>query len=84
MSSHVSTCNLAEALYLMSRSNRVVRVRTECTWPYGLEECAIVFEGETVEEDRRRYISKRVTVDLRCLPELFAAVTAVLAEGGEP
>ena len=49
MNSTVSTCNMAEALYLLRRGNRVVKVRL--AWPYGLEECALVFEGESAEGD---------------------------------
>ncbi len=83
MSRTVSTCNMAEALYLLHCGNRVVKVRTECTWPYGLEECAIVFEGESAEADHERYIAHNLPLDLCALPELFAAVTAVLpAKGG--
>jgi hypothetical protein len=82
MSSIVCTCNMAEALYLLHCGSRVVKVRTECTWPYGLEECAIVFEGQTVEADHDHYIKTRVPVDLCELPELFAAVTAALPVKG--
>jgi hypothetical protein len=78
----VSTCNMAEALYLLRRGNRVVSVRMACTWPYGLEECAMVFEGESAEADHDRYIAYCPCVDLGCLPELFAAVTAVLPGTG--
>jgi hypothetical protein len=61
----------------------VVKVEMKCTWPHGLEECAIVFEGLTAEADHDRYIAHNLPVDLRALPELFAAVTAVLpAKGG--
>jgi hypothetical protein len=82
MNGTVWTCNMAEALYLFHRGNRVVRVRTECTWPYGLEECALVFEGENAVADHRRYIAHGLPVDLGTLPELFAAVSAVLPKGG--
>ncbi len=82
MSGTVSTCNMAEALYLLHCGNRVVKVQAECTWPYGLEECAIVFEGQTAEADHERYISHSVAVDLRALPILLAAVAAVLPQGG--
>jgi hypothetical protein len=84
MNGTVSTCNMAEALYLLHCGNRVVKVEPACTWPYGFEECAIEFEGETVEADRQRYISERVVVDLRSLPKLFAAITASMEKGGEP
>ena len=80
MSTTVSTCNMAEALYLLHRGNRVVKVRM--AWPYGLEECAIVFEGESAEADHDRYIAHEIPVDLCTLPELFAAVTAVLPVKG--
>ncbi len=80
--SQVSTCSLTEGLYLLSRSNHVVKAQTECTWPYGFEECAIVFEGETAEADHERYIAQRVTVNLQELPKLFAAIAAVLQKGG--
>jgi hypothetical protein len=83
MNATISTCNMAEALYLLHRGNRVVKVEMKCTWPYGLEECAIVFEGETAEADHDRYIKHTIPLDLCTLPELFAAVTAVLlAKGG--
>ena len=73
---------MAEALYLLHCGNRVVKVRTDCTWPYGIEECAIVFEGQTAEADHDHYISHSGPVDLCALPALFAAVAAVLPQGG--
>ena len=83
MNRTVSTCNMAEALYLFHRGNRVVKVRMECTWPCGVGECAIVFEGETAEADHDRYIAYCPCVDLGYLPELFVAVSAALpAKGG--
>ena len=83
MNGTISTRNISEALYLFHNGNRVVKVEMECTWPYGLEECAIVFEGQTAEADHDRYIAHNLPVDLCTLPELFAAVTAVLpAKGG--
>jgi hypothetical protein len=82
MMGRIVTCSLAEALYLLGRSNRVVRVGTECTWPYGFEECAIIFEGETAEADHERYIAHSLPVNLCALPDLFAAVAAVLPKGG--
>ena len=82
MNSTVSTCNLAESLYLLRCGNRVVKVRL--AWPDGLEECAVVFEGETAEADHDRFISHEIPVDLCALLELFAAVAAVLpVEGGD-
>ena len=83
MNGIISTCNMAEALYLLHRGNRVVKVEMKCTWPHGLEECAIAFEGQTAEADHDRYIKHTIPLDLCTLPELFAAVTAVLpAKGG--
>lgn len=82
MNGTVSTCSMVEALYLLHRGNRVVKLRTKCTWPYGLEECAIVFEGQAVEADHERYIAHSLPVDLCALPDLFAAVAAVLPKGG--
>jgi hypothetical protein len=83
MSDTVWTCNMAEALYLLERGNRVVKVGLESTWPYGLEELAVFFEGETAEADHERYIKHAIPVDLGSLPKLFAALEAVLsAEGG--
>jgi hypothetical protein len=84
MSAQVSTCNMAEALYLLGRCHRVVKVEMVCSWPYGIEECAVVFEGEKVETDHDTYISHQFSPDLSCLPELFAAIAAVLPQGGEP
>ena len=80
MNRTVSTCNVAEALYLLHRGNRVVKVRL--AWPDGLEECAIVFEGESAEADHDRFIAHEIPVDLCALPELFDAVTAVLPVKG--
>jgi hypothetical protein len=51
-------------------------------WPEGLEECAIVFEGETVEADHDRFIAHEIPVDLCALPALLAAVSAALPKGG--
>lgn len=83
MSGTVCTCNMAEALYLFHRGNRVVKVRL--AWPYGLEECGIVFEGQTAEADHDCFIAHEIPVDLSALPELFAAISAVLpAQGGGP
>jgi hypothetical protein len=82
MSAQVETCNFAEALYLLGRGHRVAGVRVACTWPYGHEECALTFEGESAEADQHYYSSHRLEVDLSCLPELFAAITAVLPKGG--
>jgi hypothetical protein len=79
----VTTCNMAEALHLLHRRNRVVKVEMVCTMPYGMEECALVFEGENVEADHLYYLKHRIVVDLSALPELFAAITAVLAQGGQ-
>jgi hypothetical protein len=80
----VSTCNMAEALYLLQRGNHVVRARMACTWPCGLEECSIVFEGESVEADHWRYVETTIPVDLHQLPLLFSAITAALEKAGEP
>jgi hypothetical protein len=83
MNGTVSTCNMAEALYLLKRANRVMKVELVSTWPYGLEELAVFFEGETAEADHERYIKCGIPVDLGSLPELFVALEAVLsAEGG--
>lgn len=82
MNRTVSTCNMAEALYLLHKGNRVVGVRMASTWPHGLEECAMVFEGENVETYHERYVVYCPCVDLGCLPELFAAVSAVLPGKG--
>ena len=82
MNGHLCTCNMAEALYLLRRCHRVVNVEMVCTWPYGMEECAIGFEGENLEADHLAYISGRIEVDLRALPELFAAIASVLPQGG--
>ena len=78
----VCTCNMAEALYLLQRGNRVVKVEMACTWPYGLEECTVVFEGESVEAAHERYVAHSLPMDLCALPDLFAAVAAVLPKGG--
>jgi hypothetical protein len=82
MSVQVETCNFAEALYLFGRGHQVAAVRIECTLPYGHEECALIFEGESAEADQSYYNSHRLEVNLSRLPELFAAVTAVLEKGG--
>jgi hypothetical protein len=82
MSTTVSTCNMAEALYLLKHGNRVVKVECVSTWPYGLEELAVYFEGETAEADHDRYIKRGVPVDLSGLPELFTAVSALLLVKG--
>jgi hypothetical protein len=83
MNATVSTCNMAEALYLFERGNRAVKVGIVNTWPYGLEELAVFFEGETAEADHDRYIRSGIPVELSTLPELFAALKAVLpAKGG--
>jgi hypothetical protein len=82
MNGTVCTCNMAEALYLLRCANRVVRVESACTWPYGFEECAVVFEGESAEEDHRLYVARRIEVDLRELPRLFAAITEAIVKGG--
>jgi hypothetical protein len=74
---------MSEALYLVSRGNRVVEVRKEWSWPYGFEECAMVLEGESVQADHQRYISKCIRVDFRELPTLFAAILVAVAKGGE-
>jgi hypothetical protein len=80
----VSTCNIAEALYLHSRGNRVVKLECVSTWLYGLEELAVFFEGETAEADHELYIRGRIPVDLAGLPELFGALKAAIpAKRGE-
>jgi hypothetical protein len=79
--SQISTCSLTEAMYLLSHGNRVVSVQTECTWPYGHDECAFVFEGETVEADHESYLRGGIFANPGSLPGLFAAITAVLAKG---
>ena len=84
MNTVVTTCNMAESLHLLHCGNRVVKVEMVCTMPYGMEECALVFEGENAEADHLDYLKHRIDVDLSALPELFAAITAVLAQGGEP
>ena len=84
MTSRAVTFSLREALYLLGRANRVVRVRTESTWPYGLEECTIEFEGETAEADHRLYVARNPVVNLQQLPKLFSAITAALEKAGEP
>jgi hypothetical protein len=78
MTGAVSTCNMAEALYLLKRGNHVVNVELVSTWPYGLEEFAVFFEGETAEADHERYIKSGIPVDLSGLPGLFTAVSALL------
>jgi hypothetical protein len=83
MNAVVTTCNMAEALHLLRRRNRVVKVEMVCTMPYGMEECALVFEGEKVEADHLDYLKHGIDVNLSALPELFAAIAAVLpAKGG--
>jgi hypothetical protein len=82
MNSTVWTCNMAEALYLLERGNRAVKVGIVNTWPYGLEELAVFFEGETAEADHDRYIKHAIPVDLSTLPELFAALKALLPVKG--
>jgi hypothetical protein len=73
---------MAEALYLLHRANRVTKVEMVCSWPYGMEECAIGFEGDAVEADHHAYVAGKIDVELSTLPELFQAITAVLAKGG--
>lgn len=80
--SHVTTCSLTEAMYLLEHGNRLVRVQTECTWPCGFQECAFAFEGETADADHERYIRSGTLPTLGLLPSLFAAITAVLQKGG--
>jgi hypothetical protein len=82
MSDTVWTCNMAEALYLLKRGNRIVKVGIVNTWPYGLEELAVFFEGESAEADHDRYIKSGIPVELSTLPELFAALKAVLSVKG--
>jgi hypothetical protein len=78
----ISTCNMAEALYLLERGNRVVKLECVSSWPYGLEEIAVVFEGSAVEADHERYIKSGIPADLSGLPGLFAAVSALLSVKG--
>jgi hypothetical protein len=73
---------MAEALYLLHRCHRVTKVEMVSSWPYGIEECAIGFEGDAVEADHLAYVSGKVDVELSALPELFQAIAAVLAKGG--
>jgi hypothetical protein len=82
MSDTVWTCNMAEALYLLEHGNRVVKVGLVNTWPYGLEELAVFFDGSAVEADHERYIKSGIPADLSGLPELFAAVSALLSVKG--
>jgi hypothetical protein len=83
MSAQLSTTNMAEALHLLRRRNRVVKVQMECAWPYGHEECAVIFEGENLEADHIHFLRHMADYDLSGLPELFAAIAAVLpAKGG--
>lgn len=83
MREEFSTTNMAEALQLLHKGNHIVSVRMECTWPYGNEECAVLFEGENPEADHLQFIKHKSEVDLSRLPELFIAITAVLGKGGE-
>jgi hypothetical protein len=83
MSATVSTCNMAEALYLFERGNRVVKLGMVASWPYGLEELAVYFEGKTAEADHERYIRGALPVDLSGLPLLFAALKAAVPAKGE-
>ena len=80
MSGTVCTCNMAEALYLLHRGNRVVKVRM--AWPYGIGECAVEFDGESAQADHERFIRHEIPVDLCALPELFVALSAVLPVKG--
>ena len=82
MSAAVSTCNMAEALYLFEHGNRVVKVGMVASWPYGLEELAVYFEGETAEADHERYIKGALPVDLSGLPALFASFSPLLPQRG--
>jgi hypothetical protein len=82
MSAQLSTTNMAEALHLLRRHNRMVKVRMECTWPYGHEECAVVFEGADLEADHIHFLTHMADYDLSGLPELFEAITAVLPQKG--
>jgi hypothetical protein len=84
MSAQVETCNFAEALYLLQRGHQVAGVHMACTWPYGHEECAVVFEGGDPEADRLHFLGRMAEYDLSGLPELFAEISAVLQQGGEP
>ena len=77
MKDEVSTCNLAEALYLLQHGSRIVNVYMASNWP------ALLLEGKTAQEDHLRYVARKVDVDLSALSKLFAAITAVLEKGGQ-
>jgi hypothetical protein len=81
--SQAATYSLNEAMYLLSHGNRVVGVRKACSWPYGLDECEIVFEGENAQADHDKYLRTAVIPVVSRLPTLFTAITAVLEKGGE-
>jgi hypothetical protein len=84
MSGAVSTSNMAEALYLFERGNRVVKIGMMSGWPYGIEELVVYFEGATAEKDHERYIKGNISVDLSLLPDLFGVLMVVIPQtGGE-
>jgi len=80
--SYVTTCSLMESMYLLRHGNRVVKVQTECTWPYGHDECAFLFEGETAEADHDSYLRGAILPLPAYLPDLFSAITEALGKGG--
>ena len=83
MSSHATTHNLAEALYLFERSHRLVKVRTARAWePIGFTEVAFTFEGKRVVNDHWNFVGRCLELDLRGLPELFKVIEAALPKGG--
>jgi hypothetical protein len=79
------TTNLAEALYLLTRGNRLVRLSLVVDLPQCTDECAFLFSGEHAEDDHFYYISHNMEqVDLTALPLLFGAIEDVLELPLEP
>jgi len=75
----VYTTNMAEALYLIQKRNRLTGIDLFVEMPECQEECRFMFEGKNAEEDHRYYLSHNMSnMDLSRLPLLFRAAQKVL------
>jgi len=75
----VYTTNMAEALYLVQKGNRLTGIDMFVDLPECQEQCRFMFEGEDAEEDHRYYLNHNMSdMDLSRLPLLFRAAQKAL------
>jgi hypothetical protein len=45
-------------MYLLQRDHRIVDVDTVISWPYGVEELRVTFEGQNIDRDHVAFMTE--------------------------